>query len=82
MKGGYEQDDGGDDEKSAKSKNYYRILKSVDVSGDEKKVQNIITNVFQNLAMKVVIESEAIEDSDVAVFIEELRNIPNLHFEK
>ena len=50
--------------------------------GDEKKVENTTTNVFQNLAMKVVVESGAIEEYDVVESIEELRKIPNLHFEK
>ena len=65
-----------------KRKQYYRALKSVDVSADDQKIQNILKEVFQNLAMKVVVAPEPIEDSDVAVFIEELRKIPNLHFEK
>jgi hypothetical protein len=45
-------------------------------------VQNILQQVFQNLAMKVVVETEPIEDSHVAEFIEELQKLPNLHFEK
>ena len=65
-----------------KRKQYYRALKSVDVSADDKKIQNILKEVFQNLAMKVVVAPEPIEDSDVAEFIAELRKIPNLHFEK
>ena len=32
--------------------------------------------------MKVVVEVEPTEDSNVAEFIEELRKLPNLHFEK
>ena len=32
--------------------------------------------------MKVVVEAEPVEDSNVAEFIEELRKLPNLHFEK
>ena len=57
-------------------------MKSIDITEDGNKIQNIITNVFQNLAMKVIVESEPVEDSDVAEHIEELRKIPNLHFEK
>jgi hypothetical protein len=45
-------------------------------------VQGILQQVFQNLAMKVVVETEPVEDSHVAEFIEELRKLPNLHFEK
>ena len=61
---------------------YYRILKSLDVAEEEQRVQNILKQVFQNLAMKVVVEAEPVEDSNVAEFIEELRKLPNLHFEK
>ena len=61
---------------------YYRVLKSLDVAEDKERVQNIIKQVFQNLAMKVVVEAKPVEDSDVAEFLEELRKLPNLHFEK
>ena len=75
-----EDEDGEAQGKSAGK--YFRILKSLDVTEDEKRVQNIIKHVFQNLAMKVVVEAEPVEDSNVADFIEELRKLPNLHFEK
>ena len=39
-------------------------------------------DVFQNLAMKVVMEADPVKDSDMAELIEELRKIPNLHFGK
>ena len=76
----FEDDDGEGRDKS--SSKYYRILKSLDVSTDETRVQNILKEVFQNLAMKVIVDSEPIEDSDVFEFIQELRKLPNLHFEK
>jgi len=84
VKGGYvEDEDGGEGggDTSAKRK-YFRALKSIDVTSDENKIQNILKEVFQNLAMKVVVESEPVGESDVAELIEELRKIPNLHFEK
>ena len=59
---------------------YYRILKSIDVTKDEGNVHNIIKHVFHNLAMKVVIASTPIEDSHVAEFIEDLHTLSNLHF--
>ena len=75
-----EDEDGEGQGKSAGK--WYRILKSLDITEEEKRVQNILKQVFQNLAMKVVVEAEPIEDSNVAEFIEELRKLPNLHFEK
>ena len=61
---------------------YYRILKSLNVVEEENRVQTIIKDVFYNLAMKVVVDSDPVVDSPVAEFIEELRDLPNLHFEK
>ena len=81
VKGGYVDEEDGEGENSAKRK-YFRALKSIDVTADVKKVQNILQEVFQNLAMKVLVESEPIEDSDVAELIQELRKVSNLHFEK
>ena len=75
-----EDEDGEGQGKSAGK--LYRIVKSLDVTEEEKRVQNILKQVFQNLAMKVVVEAEPVEDSNVAEFIEELRKLPNLHFEK
>ncbi len=61
---------------------YYRIMKGLDVTAEDKKIENIIKEVFNNLAMKVVIESEPAEDSDLATWIGGLRGLQNLHFEK
>ena len=75
-----EDEDGDGHGKSAVK--YYRILKSLDVVEYEKRLQNILKQVFRNLAMKVVVEAKPVEDSNVAEFLEELRKLPNLHFEK
>ena len=81
VKGGYVDEEDGEDENSTRRK-YFRALRSIDITAEEKKVQNILKEVFQNLAMKVIVESEPVEDSDVAELIEELRKVPSLHFEK
>ena len=81
VRGAKVEDEDGDGQDKSTVK-YYRILKSLNVTENEKRVQNIIKQVFQNLAMKVVVEAEPVEDSNVAEFIEELRKLPNLHFEK
>ena len=61
---------------------YYRLLKSIDVSDEEQSVHvtNIIKEVFNNMAMKCLVESEPEADSDVKQFIDKLRKMPNLHF--
>ena len=74
------EEEGGTSNEDAKRK-YFRILKSFDVT-EEKKVENILKEVFSNLAMKVVVESDPVEDSNVAAWIDELRKLPNLLFEK
>ena len=81
VKGAYVDEEGGEGENSGKRK-YFRILKSIDATEETKKIQNVLKEVFQNLAMKVIVESKPVEDSDVAELIGELRKVPNLHFEK
>ena len=81
VRGAKVEDEDGDGQGKSAGK-YYRVLKSLDLTEDDKRVQNIIKQVFQNLAMKVVVEAKPVEDSDVAEFIEDLRKLSNLHFEK
>ena len=81
VRGAKVEDEDGDGQGKSAGK-YYRVLKSLDLTEDYKRVQNIIKQVFQNLAMKVVVEATPVEDSDVAEFIEDLRKLSNLHFEK
>ena len=53
------------------------------VSNSEEKarVMNMLGNaVFKNLAMRVVLDREPEEGSDVAQFVSELRRVPSLHF--
>ena len=81
VKGAYVDEEGGEDENQGKRK-YFRILKSIDATEETKRIQNVLKEVFQNLAMKVIVETEPVYDSEVAVLFEELRKLPNLHFEK
>ena len=81
VKGAYVDEEEGNGEDSGK-RTYFRILKSIDVTEETKKIQNVLAEVFQNLAQKVILESEPVDGSDVAALIEELRKVPNLHFEK
>ena len=81
VKGAYVDEEEGNGEDSGK-RTYFRILKSIDATEETKKIQNVLTEVFQNLAQKVILESEPVDGSDVAALIEELRKVPNLHFEK
>ena len=81
VKGAYVDEEEGDGENSGKRK-YFRILKSIDATEETKRIQNVLKEVFQNLAMKVIVETEPVYDSEAAVLFEELRKFPNLHFEK
>ena len=69
-------------DEDAGTRKYYRCLRSIDITSDPNKVEDIIKNVFNDLAMKVIIESNPIEDSDVADWIADLRKLEYLHFEK
>ncbi len=79
MRGAYVDEEEGNADGKRK---YYRIMKGLDVTAEDKKVQNILKEVFNDLAMKVIIEAEPAEDSDLANWIDGLRALPNLHFEK
>ncbi len=62
---------------------YYRVLKGLVVSNTEEKarVMDMLGDaVFKHLAMRVVVDNEPEEGSDVAQFISELRGVLSLHF--
>ena len=76
-------DEEGDETIDRGKRKYFRIVKSIDVTSEDKdKVQNILKEVFCNLAMKVIVETPPVQESDVAEYVDILRKIPNLHFEK
>jgi hypothetical protein len=79
IKGAYQEETSGDQQVGRK---YYRVLQSFDVTASENKgkIQRLLSETFKNLATRVLV-SPAEEDSSVAAFIEELREIPSLHFE-
>jgi hypothetical protein len=52
-----------------------------DVTSEQGKLENILKEVFNNLAMKVVVEKQPVDDIDVAAWIETIRKLPNFHFE-
>ena len=59
-------------------------MKSLDVGDEETvcQVENILRQVFNNLAMKCILEGGWEDnESDVALFIARLRKLPNLHLE-
>lgn len=77
---GARYEDIGEESQGKATSVYYRVLKSLDIATNEHMVQNILKDVFQNLAMQVIVESEPIKDSVVEEFIGDLRMLPNLHF--
>ena len=81
VRGAYVDQEGETENIENNKRKYFRILKGVDVTSEEGKVENIIKQVFNNLAMEVVVEKPPVEDSDVAAWVEGLRKLPNLHFE-
>ena len=78
VSGGYQS--GSDD---SERRTYFRVMKSLDVSDDaqQDRVKQLIGEaVFKNLAMRVKLDKKPEEDSAVEAFIDELKDIPCLHF--
>ena len=84
VRGAYIDNDGeGASADTGVKRKYFRVMKSLDVSDDETtcQVENIVREVFNNLAMKCIVEGEIADvDSSVALFIAHLRRLSNLHF--
>ena len=84
VRGAYIDNDGEDASvDTGVKRKYFRVMKSLDVSDDEAacQVESIIREVFNNLAMKCIVEGEtADDDSSAASFIAHLRKLSNLHF--
>ena len=64
------------------TRKYIRLLKSIDVSEEaqQKRVTDMVTEVFKNLAIKVILDDAPEEESEVAEFVEKLHEISSLHF--
>ena len=63
---------------------YLRTMKDIDVTKaeDKEKVFKLLGNgCLNDLAVRVLVESDVDEDSDVGKFITDLKGMPNLHFE-
>ena len=70
------------DDENDGTRKYYRCLKDVDITVEPNKVEDVIKDAFKNLAMKVVVGPEPEQDSDVDSWIDGLRELHCLHFEK
>ena len=84
VRGAYIDNDGEDASvDTGVKRKYFRVMKSLDVSDDETvcKVENVIKEVFNNLAMKCTLEGKLVGvDSSAASFVAHLRRLSNLHF--
>ena len=78
VKGAYlDSDEGNDGQQSGGngSRKYFRVLKSIDISSEHSKtVQNIVEQVFNSLATRVVVESKPAEGGDLESYILELKD--------
>ena len=70
------------DDENDGTRKYYRCLKDVDITLEPNKVEDVVKDAFKNLAMKVVVGPEPEQDSDVDNWIDGLRELHCLHFEK
>ena len=62
-----DEDESGGGVSAYVKRKYYRLLKSIDVFDEEQAVQvtNIIKDIFNNMAMKWLLDPEPEADSDV-----------------
>ncbi len=63
-------------------KKYFRVLKDVDASDETQKqrVVGMFSDVFHNMAMRVVVEKDPETQSHACAIIDELRELSCLHF--
>ena len=62
-------------------RSYFRMMKmDCSENGAIDRLKQIFTNVFHNLAMRVVVKGAVEQDSHVFEAIELLKEIPHLHF--
>ena len=76
--GAYFAEDGNEEKRK-----YYRVMKHIDVSEASQRqrvLQMVGEQVFKNLAIRVVLDSVPEQDTGVAAFVEQLREISSLHF--
>ena len=76
--GGYSKD-----EKEGEARRYFRVWKQIDVSDEtqqEKFLDMCGTAVFKNVVMRVSLDRAPQADTDVATFVERLRQRPALFF--
>jgi hypothetical protein len=79
----FEEKDNHDD--STEKRTYYRILREVDVSdtvGKQKVLDMLGKEAFNGLAMRVLVEKEPEDGTHAKGFMDELREMPQLHFKK
>lgn len=65
-----------------KDKTYYRVLKNLHVNADKEKIFSLLQTCFKNLALRVVVDREPESGSAAAALIQELQEMPQLHFVK
>ena len=73
--GGYVEDESGEGRK------YYRVWKQIDVADEgAKRFQEMLTTVFKNLALRVIVDKLPEADAHVESFLEQVSTVPNLFF--
>ena len=82
LSGGYHKEDGDTDDKKG---DFYRYLRNIDLDDEnedgEKRIKSILgLGGFNNIAMRVIVDTVPEEDSSVSTFIEELKEMPTMHF--
>ena len=75
IRGGYSEEGDGD------SKQYVRVWKQINVdTEDAQRFLEMVSLVFKNMALRVVMDSEPEEESPMREFCGKLKDVPSLYF--
>ena len=76
LQAGYTQQENSD------TRRYFRVWKAVNTSNKEEidRFMNLLTTVFNNMALRVTLDARPIQDTPVSAFVDKLRGVSQLFF--
>jgi hypothetical protein len=73
--GGYTEEEG------SETRRYYRVWKQIAVASDgAKRFMDMLDTVFKNMALRVTLDAAPVPNTQVAAFVDKLRELPSLFF--
>ena len=76
MQGGYTE------QENSETRRYFRVWKAINTSNKEDidRFMDLLTTVFQNMALRVTLDARPIQDTPVSAFVDKLRGVSQLFF--